>query len=757
MAHSTATIDMGDPLRPYIPPNETPEEKKKRIQHEKLAKKHSEAIDRQLKAEKEERDKQKDAKLLLLVLKQLKIIHGKGLEAERQQYRRIVYINILTAMKALTNAVTSLGYKLEIEKNQQHLEKFQKLTSIKDSLNCNSFTIQAAMKDQKLDDDALDLYREHVDSIKALWKDPAIKKCFNSANNIDRISKSDYLPTDEDILQARVRTVGVAEHKFEINRTIYSPYFDDVDAIIFMAAVSAFDQTLEEDIDVNRMTDSIQLFDTICNNPLMINTSVILFLNKIDILQNKLTYIEDTKQMRVIVASVNDIVQRENLRESDYSDPINPNNHRFSSCPTVKTNQDSNNLINSIVGDNAFQLNFTCGITDKKLCDKAELAFEEAGKVISKAFIFNTPIIINALFDDLNDRRLLGSAGPARLIPLVSDDKITRLYPQALVKQFNFTNHPEFNDDDIIAMFNAGANFWFENDGPIKPNQANFHTVILHELFHGLGFTSSYRDHVNNALDMKSDALSPIPVLTFETEEPTLLDPVLFEGFAESIFDRFVMVLPDTSDPTGTPPTSFTNFTNQLNNFGPPNTNFSTANDFFNELMASPEWTNVAKYLFKKATLEKSMMFVPRDVDIVDGTFLETSLNPYAPGSSISHVSEAVYSDTSDFLMRFALEPGLTIDDLIISGGNFSGGAVGPRLISIMNSLGYATADNPNPIIPDEPLDDEEVPIVQTSTPSSVPTPTTVNESTSYSAPTNFEHPGVSSSSSLKTNKICLI
>ncbi|RHZ82675.1 hypothetical protein Glove_106g5 [Diversispora epigaea] len=397
MAHSTATIDMGDPLRPYIPPNETPEEKKKRIQHEKLAKKHSEAIDRQLKAEKEEKDKQKDAKLLLLgssesgkttVLKQLKIIHGKGLEAERQQYRRIVYINILTAMKALTNAVTDLGYKLKIENNQQHLEKFQKLTSIKESLNCNSFTIQAAMKDQKLDDDALDLYREHVDSIKALWNDPTIKKCYNSASeiglqdsakyfldNIDRISKSDYLPTDEDILQARVRTVGVAEHKFEINRTIYriydvgghrsqrhfwAPYFDDVDAIIFMAAVSAFDQTLEEDIDVNRMTDSIQLFDTICNNPLMINTSVILFLNKIDILQNKLTFTQvkdyfpdykgnnkfssvtkffqqqfldcfesedkhtyvhfthatDTKQMRVIVASVNDIVQRENLRES---------------------------------------------------------------------------------------------------------------------------------------------------------------------------------------------------------------------------------------------------------------------------------------------------------------------------------------------------------------------------------------------------------------------------------------------------------
>lgn len=116
------------------------------------------------------------------VLKQLKIIHGKGLESERQQYRSIVYINILTAMKALTNALIGVGYKLE-SKNLPHLEKFQKLTSIKDSLNCN-LTVQAAVRDQKSDDDVSDLFREHVDSVKALWEDPAIKKCFNSASEI---------------------------------------------------------------------------------------------------------------------------------------------------------------------------------------------------------------------------------------------------------------------------------------------------------------------------------------------------------------------------------------------------------------------------------------------------------------------------------------------------------------------------------------------------------------------------------------------
>ncbi|CAG8704486.1 13339_t:CDS:2, partial [Racocetra fulgida] len=285
---SASINDMGDPLRPYVPGNETPEEKRKRVNLEKQAKKRSDAIDKQLKAEREERDKQKTAKLLLLesgkttVLKQLKIIHGKGLSDERQRYRRIVHLNVLTAIKALANALVTLGYTIKPE-NKQHLDRIINLTTIKNTLNRNSITVQAAIRDQQLDDNSQDLFMENINTVMALWNDPAIKQCYNSANN--------YLPTDEDILQARIRTVGVAEHRFEIADVVYSPYFDDVNAIIFMAAISAFDQTLE-DSDINRMVDSIQLFEEICNNPLMINTHIILFLNKIDILKHKL---EDVK------------------------------------------------------------------------------------------------------------------------------------------------------------------------------------------------------------------------------------------------------------------------------------------------------------------------------------------------------------------------------------------------------------------------------------------------------------------------------
>jgi hypothetical protein len=68
----------------------------------------------------------------------------------------------------------------------------------------------------------------------------------------------------------------------------YRPYFDDCSAIIFVAAISSFDQYLREDPSVNRLYDALQLFESICNHRLLRSTSIILFLNKIDVLRKKL-------------------------------------------------------------------------------------------------------------------------------------------------------------------------------------------------------------------------------------------------------------------------------------------------------------------------------------------------------------------------------------------------------------------------------------------------------------------------------------
>jgi len=53
--------------------------------------------------------------------------------------------------------------------------------------------------------------------------------------------------------------------------------------------VSAFDQYLDEDPQVNRIDDSVQLFTQICSNKLLKKVHLVLFLNKTDILKRKLS------------------------------------------------------------------------------------------------------------------------------------------------------------------------------------------------------------------------------------------------------------------------------------------------------------------------------------------------------------------------------------------------------------------------------------------------------------------------------------
>lgn len=157
------------------------------------------------------------------------------------------------------------------------------------------------------------------DDIETLWAHPIVKKMIADRklkldewsefflNGISAVSRSDYVPTVDDILRARIQTMGVVEHTFNVDlsgqnilwrlydvggargqRHTWIPYFDDVHAIIFVAPISAFDQYLEEDARTNRIDDSLQLFTTICSNPLLKNVHLVLFLNKTDILQSKL-------------------------------------------------------------------------------------------------------------------------------------------------------------------------------------------------------------------------------------------------------------------------------------------------------------------------------------------------------------------------------------------------------------------------------------------------------------------------------------
>ena len=64
--------------------------------------------------------------------------------------------------------------------------------------------------------------------------------------------------------------------------------FEAVTSIIFCVALSEYDQVLLEENGQNRMNESLVLFESVINSRWFLRTSIILFLNKIDLFKAKL-------------------------------------------------------------------------------------------------------------------------------------------------------------------------------------------------------------------------------------------------------------------------------------------------------------------------------------------------------------------------------------------------------------------------------------------------------------------------------------
>ena len=66
--------------------------------------------------------------------------------------------------------------------------------------------------------------------------------------------------------------------------------FESVSAVIFLVAISDYDQILEEDTGINKMKESLKLFASVCNVKWFLNASMLLFLNKKDVFEEKILH-----------------------------------------------------------------------------------------------------------------------------------------------------------------------------------------------------------------------------------------------------------------------------------------------------------------------------------------------------------------------------------------------------------------------------------------------------------------------------------
>ncbi|XP_068165989.1 guanine nucleotide-binding protein subunit alpha-14 [Antennarius striatus] len=264
----------------------------------------SEEIEKQLR--KDKKDSRRELKLLLLgtgesgkstFIKQMRIIHGGGYtDEDKRNYAKLVYQNIYTSMQTMVRAMESLNISFCDPQNQSHANSV--LDVEVDKVEDFEETLAAA--------------------ISSLWNDPGIQECYDRRReyqlsdstkyyltNLDRISQPSYLPDLQDILRVRVPTTGIIEYPFDMENVIFRMVdvggqrserrkwihcFENVTSIIFLVALSEYDQVLAECDNENRMEESLALFKTIITYPWFQKSSVILFLNKTDIIEEKIMY-----------------------------------------------------------------------------------------------------------------------------------------------------------------------------------------------------------------------------------------------------------------------------------------------------------------------------------------------------------------------------------------------------------------------------------------------------------------------------------
>ncbi|XP_044047494.1 guanine nucleotide-binding protein subunit alpha-12a [Siniperca chuatsi] len=240
-------------------------------------------------------------------LKQMRIINGQEFDKKALlDFRDTIYENILKGMRVLVDARDKLGISWQSCENE------------KQGMLVMSW--EGRVGGSGVEPSEFQLY---VMALSALWADTGIQEAYARRSefqlsesvkyfldNLDRIGQLNFIPSKQDILFARKATKGIVEHDFIIKKIPFKMVdvggqrsqrqkwfqcFDGITSILFMVSSSEYDQVLMEDRRTNRLVESMNIFETIVNNKLFLNVSIILFLNKTDLLVEKIRTVDIRK------------------------------------------------------------------------------------------------------------------------------------------------------------------------------------------------------------------------------------------------------------------------------------------------------------------------------------------------------------------------------------------------------------------------------------------------------------------------------
>jgi len=225
------------------------------------------------------------------LFKQMITIYGKGFpEEERKTFCSTIYDNVITGMKILCRQSEQFG-------------------PVDVSNTAAKTTVEELKGDERIDTKLGELLQQ-------LWADKGIQSTYQMRSSyqlpdstayfmerLHEIMLEGYIPSEQDVLRSRVRTTGIVENEFTIDQNQFKMFdvggqrnerkkwihcFENVTAVLFVAAISEYDQVLFEDESTSRIVEALNLFEEICNSQWFRETAMILFLNKRDLFTEKI-------------------------------------------------------------------------------------------------------------------------------------------------------------------------------------------------------------------------------------------------------------------------------------------------------------------------------------------------------------------------------------------------------------------------------------------------------------------------------------
>jgi len=331
------------PSQPVPEPVKPPSKSTKKEKNNDLAIEEKLMEDRRFDAEK--------IKLLLLgagesgkstIFKQMRILYGSPkTDEDLKMYGVVVRSNIVVAIRKLCKLLRQLGLEHKLDEESKaatmaDLDDVSGMTprqaydqilmylvdntateSYPGTIAPNDWVGKSARAGLQINNDAKQ-FLQHVEAIRVVWqcrvmKDVWMKRAQANVNDshkdylqdLTRIASPDYRPTEHDIIICRIRTTQITMERYMMKNVNFEVYdvggqrserrkwidcFEGVDAVVFVAALSEYDQILAESKRVNRMMEALDLFESVAKNRAFQDTSIMLFLNKKDIFMEKVEY-----------------------------------------------------------------------------------------------------------------------------------------------------------------------------------------------------------------------------------------------------------------------------------------------------------------------------------------------------------------------------------------------------------------------------------------------------------------------------------